>query len=1114
VLKRTRTRRLSYSAAVLAAVFGGLFAAGCPSAGAQTTLRWSRTDAANSMPIVLSADEVATWLDQGRRVFLLKGRAFVEQDVFQARMRQAVVWVDEAAQKSQGVYRLEVFADGEVSVVDRNQSPGGDGLLPKALLGLTTRGKVNINAYSRKIVEQPLPRDPLYLAALAERNAPPPTAAPNRLAVMPAAQPLPAAVPGSAQAAPAPPVDPGLRRVSAQEEGPPPRTAFQLTQGPGVPPGVVAPPAAGVPLPLPPVPPAPVQPGVPGAAPGPVPELPAPRPAGPEFEDLPPKQVTIRPRSAQELKLSGDKTPSGESFVVSTTGVIITYADPANETLIDIEGDRMVMWLHGDAEELFKKGSAPQGQTRQTPEFYLSGNVQIRQQFAKESRLLLADEVYYDVGRNVAIVRPGELILKQPGLPDPMHLQSPQILQQNAKLYELGKTQVNASKLPYDAELRLTMSKASLEQLDVPKRGLFGLGPARIDPKTGQPEIYKEQLFRGKNVVVWIGPVPVFYLPYVQGDARDPLGPLENIGFNYNRVFGFQLFTTWDIYDLIGMVPPAGTRWRLNLDYMTQRGPAMGTDFRSIGTDFPLLGGKYNFMLRAYGIDDTGTDILGGNRGISTLVDFPPPPHGIPVTHPEGRGRFTPELNVIDGVAGSFLQAKLSAISDRNFLEQYFNSEWNTDLNQETYVYGGQRIGNFAWTALTEVNIRNWITETNWLPRADVFLIGQKFFDLFTFNTWNSAGYAHLQPTHQPPPPISPTDKDTETARLDSTNELSLPFTLGAFKIVPYLFGDVTYYSEDIEEQNRTRFLGGGGVRGSIPFSRLFPGVQSEFFNLNGLFHKIVLSLNYYNVHSDTPYTRLPQLDRINDDTTDQALRDIRPWQPFINPGHALKLTTSPNFDPQNVAIRYLVDSRIDTRDTLEVLTMDLRQRWQTKRGLPGAQHIVDWMTLDVGAYWFPNPTRDNLGQSFSFLTYDWTWHVGDRLTLYSNAWYEPISQGARTYTVGFDINRPDGFAFGLGYRQLDPLNSKNVIANLQYTFSPKYMITGSSGFDFGNNVQVNQVMVVRTGTDVQIGVGFAYNSIINTFSFMFEIYPNLLPANKRVPGAMGGVFQQMSAPR
>ena len=46
-------------------------------------------------------------------------------------------------------------------------------------------------------------------------------------------------------------------------------------------------------------------------------------------------------------------------------------------------------------------------------------------------------------------------------------------------------------------------------------------------------------------------------------------------------------------------------------------------------------------------------------------------------------------------------------------------------------------------------------------------------------------------------------------------------------------------------------------------------------------------------------------------------------------------------------------------------LEFDVRQRWQTKRGYPGQQHITDWMTLDLSGSFFPLSKRDNFGNNF-----------------------------------------------------------------------------------------------------------------------------------------------------
>jgi hypothetical protein len=174
----------------------------------------------------------------------------------------------------------------------------------------------------------------------------------------------------------------------------------------------------------------------------------------------------------------------------------------------------------------------------------------------------------------------------------------------------------------------------------------------------------------------------------------------------------------------------------------------------------------------------------------------------------------------------------------------------------------------------------------------------------------------------------------------------------------------------------------------------------------------------------------------------------------------------------------------------------------QTKRGLPGHEHVVDWMVLDLHASIFPQASRDNFGTTFGILEYDWVWNIGDRTSLVSTGWMDPIDPGPRFFTVGANINRPDRTNFYLGYRHYDPLESRAIVASLTYAFSAKYAITASTMYDLGiahNNV--NSLTFTRIGTDIQVSLGFNYNAILNTFGFTFEILPNLLPSRGHVPG-------------
>src|SRR5262249_48928942 len=153
---------------------------------------------------------------------------------------------------------------------------------------------------------------------------------------------------------------------------------------------------------------------------------------------------------------------------------------------------------------------------------------------------------------------------------------------------------------------------------------------------------------------------------------------------------------------------------------------------------------------------------------------------------------------------GFVIQNQVHVLSDRNFLEQYFKNEFDSDLNPATYLYVKQSPvdTNWAWTGFTQAHIRSWINEPVWLPRFDGYLIGQSFFDLFTYNTHGSLGYGQLRTSTDPEPNVSPTDVAVNTGRFDWIQELALPFSLGAFRLVPYGMLDLADYTRDINNAN------------------------------------------------------------------------------------------------------------------------------------------------------------------------------------------------------------------------------------------------------------------------------------------------------------------------
>ena len=365
---------------------------------------------------------------------------------------------------------------------------------------------------------------------------------------------------------PAPPsAAPALPPLGAGQIQPP-------AAAPGVQPALPISPL-GTPVPMPPpqgeAPSTPVvvvpMPGPP-PVPGQMPLATAPIPIKNDTKPAPMRIVSIRSRSGTPGNATKAVNPNGESVYMIPSGVIITVKDAlTNKVVIDIEADRVVFWNKDGGQggqDPLNRLQTPDGDKTNTMEFYLSGHVQIRnQQSTKETQTLRADEVYYDVSRNVAVALKAEVEIISPQTPFPLHIKAEQLTQIGPKKMEMTKAQVSATPFPSDPGIHVDFTDAVYEQLDTPKTNIFGLQYTLM--KTGQPDPTPQKVISGTNAVTWVEGVPIMYFPKFKTDPERPLGPLEGIGVNYSTIFGFQFLTTWNMFDLLGIVPDAGKKWQL-----------------------------------------------------------------------------------------------------------------------------------------------------------------------------------------------------------------------------------------------------------------------------------------------------------------------------------------------------------------------------------------------------------------------------------------------------------------------------------------------------------------------------------------------------------------------
>ncbi|MCE9563565.1 MAG: LPS-assembly protein LptD [Planctomycetes bacterium] len=794
--------------------------------------------------------------------------------------------------------------------------------------------------------------------------------------------------------------------------------------------------------------------------------------------------------------LDSQLLPDGTRRFVFTGGVILNaIGDDGVET--EFAADDVVVWVRGLAIDNIQNGFESTPDKKSETEAYMAGNVIVRTKSKNEPlQTLRAAEVYYDMTRERAVCVNASLEFTPNKLQTPVRLRGEELRRLDAENWEALTASFDGSSLPSDPGLRIDAKRVTMNMRRTTLRNVFGIPYRNL--LTGEPIEGDEKTLTAYGSVPKLVGLPLFYFPRIRVDGNDPLGPFIGLSFGQSRIFGFGVYSSWDMFDLLALKPPVGQRWRLNTDYMSARGFALGTDYtytlpaNESGLSPP------NGLIKLYGLNDHGQDILGGNRGPEPAQ--PSTPGG---ANWRGRADWRHQQEIIEGL---YYQGQVAYLSDKNFLEEYYNQDFTYGPNHETFANLAYQRRNFELSALMEYRLdRPWIPETQWLPRGDAYLTGQTFLnDIFVYSGHASAGYAQARPSTVYPTSVLSTDQYVNTGRFDLMQELSAPFALGPVKLAPYATVDLADYTSDLNGNNAGRVWGGGGARGTLPLTRLYENATSELFNVRGINHKVVFGANYLYAKTNVPFSQLPLLDRLNDDSTDQSWRNITPMQPMFVPGpNGVLLATGGNpssqFNPQQYLVRRDATGRIDTLADINVLQGDVRQRFQTKRGYPGMEHTVDAFILDVSASYFPESSRDNFGNPFAFLEYDALWNIGDRTAVYSAGWFEPYTNGSRYYTVGAAFNRNDRTSFNFSYRQTDPINSRALNGSVTYQLSPRYYLNSSTSYDFGVHSLSNALNLTRTGSDLTVTFGLTYNSLVHNLGIQFMIMPNLL--NALVPG-------------
>jgi hypothetical protein len=311
--------------------------------------------------------------------------------------------------------------------------------------------------------------------------------------------------------------------------------------------------------------------------------------------------------------------------------------------------------------------------------------------------------------------------------------------------------------------------------------------------------------------------------------------------------------------------------------------------------------------------------------------------------------------------------------------------------------------------------------------------------------------------------------------------------------VVPYLLGDATYWQEDLSGNDLTRLYGQVGIRASLPFWRVDPSIQSTLWNVNGLAHKVTFDMDAFWSDSSQDLSELPLYDQIDDDSQEHFRRRFAFNTYGIPPNGGF---VPFRYDERNFAFRSGMQGNVtgptEIADDLAAVQFGIRQRWQTKRGMPGRERIIDWITLDAQTTLFPNANRDNFGSDFGMLDYDFRWHIGDRFSVVSDGYFDFFSQGLRTASFGGNLGRPEVGSLYLGFRTIEgPISSNILSAIMDYRMSDKWGVKAGGEVDFGAAGNIGQrVDLVYIGESFLWQFGLNYDVSRDNLGFRFGFEP------------------------
>ena len=777
---------------------------------------------------------------------------------------------------------------------------------------------------------------------------------------------------------------------------------------------------------------------------------------------VPPRVTPVR-IVADELTTRTDD--EGKLAVLATGGVFL-FKRNDDGGLIELRAERAVVFTTLDG--LAAAGDFDPASVEQAVSgVYLEGDVRVSYTpadgrggtSADREQRLEAESAFYDLIDDRATLTRAVLHTSEPALGQPISLRAQTIRQLSVGRYEARSAEVSTSRMA------------------VPD---YSLNASRVFVRTGEAGGGRT-IFGGDNLTARAFGVPAFYFPLVRGASIDNRLPLRSVGVGQSRNLGLGVETQWGLFETLGATPPKTLDATYSIDYFSERGLAGGinADYRG---DLILPGDSpANFFgdLEVYGVDDHGVDDLGGGR------------RDIPRDGFRGRAFFEHQHFFDDGVSA---QLRAGYASDETFIEEWRDRQFENGPPHDLFFNVEQSRGNALLAVTADYDVNNFATVAGALqenvgvqrlPEVGFARFGERLGPAATFTSRNRVGALRFKTFEadlddyglgglEPGLPGYAYTGVTDdfVARGDFRQEVTLPLDVGPLRVVPFLVGRATAYSQDTGGEAALRLLGGVGAHLSTLLT----------------------------ASDDRVYSRLLDVDR---------LRHV------VEPGLSL-FASAANVERDEL---FIYDPGVDGVSDISAAQFSLRQRLQTRRGPPGRKRSVDVVALNVEANYFANePVEPAGGTSLGIddasgfrglyfagepeaslardgLNADALWRVSDTTALVGDAAYNLDADLLATAAAGVVVQRDERVRYSVGGRYLGPADLTLLVGRVGYKLSERYALAASANYDLDErDVRNSRVTIERRFDRFAINVGLYLDRIEDEGGVRVNIYPLGIP--------------------